>query len=65
MTHALSKLGMIRKPIIAHKCIKVFYMINSITATCFNHSCGHSHGGVLRRVEVKRYYKSLWINAQM
>jgi len=28
MTHALSKLGMIMKPTNAHKCIKVFYIIN-------------------------------------
>jgi len=39
--------------------------MNSMPSTLFGHSCGHPQVGALQRMDVSRYYKSLWTSAQM
>jgi len=46
-----------------HKCIQMYGSVlhykYCIPPTCFGHSCGHTRGGALPRMEISRYYKSL------
>jgi len=46
----------------AHKFIKVSSKSN-MPPTCFSNTCGHPQGGALQRMDISRYYKSLWTNA--
>jgi len=43
---------MATEPTNAHKCIKV--SSKDMPRTCFGHSCGHSQGGVLQRLDIYR-----------
>jgi len=42
---------MATKPVLAHKCTKVFNIINLVSSYIFCRSCGHPQGGALQRIK--------------
>ena len=55
----IEQLHMITKPTNSHKCMEVHYT-HRIPSTCLGHSCGHLHGGALRRIPTSKYYRHFW-----
>jgi hypothetical protein len=53
-----TELDTIKKTTNAHKCMKV-YFTHRIPPTCFGQSCGHLEGSALRRIDTRKYYRSI------
>ena len=58
----MEQLDVVTKPTVAHECLKVSYIINSVPATRFGQSCGHLQEGALQRMPIYIYILQKFVN---